>query len=110
MSGVRQRAVERQSARIVGSRTLRPDRNDVPLGSIAPKNFVERLDFFLGDDDRSSPDPPAARLCQEPFLLDHVAFSVGAFDGSVAVNGTQKFRSSARVKVARLVTHQSQRL
>jgi len=44
--------LQRQYARIVVSRTLRPDWNDVPLGSISPKNMVESLDLLLGGDDR----------------------------------------------------------
>src|SRR6266545_2089361 len=110
MSGVRQRAVERQSARIVGSRTLRPDRNDVPLGSIAPKNFVEGLDFVLGDDDRASPDPPATDVGQEPGLPDDVRLLPDPLLSLVSVNLSEELSALAGGQTARLVAYEAEGL
>src|SRR5207245_7062194 len=92
------------------SGALAPYRNDVAFGPVTPEEVVERLDVLLGHDDRSSPDPPAACLFQEAFLLDLVALCLHAFDSSIAVNRTQKFRPPLGAQLTGVVTQESQRL
>src|SRR5947209_8260357 len=96
------------SASVSGA--LAPYRNDVAFGPVTPEEVVERLDVLLGHDDRSSPDPPAACLFQEAFLLDLVALCLHAFESSIAVNRTQKFRPPLGAELTGVVTHESQRL
>src|SRR5256886_16966308 len=70
--------VSRHRAR---SWTLRPYRNDMALGPVSPKEFVERVDFLVRNDDGSTPDPPAARLLQKPRLPDRLGFLSDPFPG-----------------------------
>src|SRR3989442_8193963 len=88
------------SARIVLSRTLRQNRNDVPQGSIARKDFVEGLDLVLGDDDRASPDPPATDVR----LLPHPLLSL------VSVDLSEELSALAGGQTARLVAYEAERL
>src|SRR5437899_11438704 len=92
------------------SRTLRPDRNDVPIGSISPKNFVESLDLVLGNDDRSSPDPPATDNRQEPGLPDDVRLLSDPLLSPVSVNLSEELSTLIGGQTARLVAHEAERL
>src|SRR2546425_1067671 len=98
------------SARIVLSRTLRPNRNDVPQGSIAPKDFVEGLDLVLGDDDRASPDPPATDVCQEPGPPDDVRLLPHPLLSLVSVDLSEELSALAGGQTARLVAYEAERL
>src|SRR2546428_2567493 len=98
------------SARIVLSRTLRPNRNDVPQGSIAPKDFVEALDLVLGDDDRASLDPPATDVCQEPGPPDDVRLLPHPLLSLVSVDLSEELSALAGGQTARLVAYEAEGL
>src|SRR5207247_8475935 len=102
--------VEGGPARIVLSRTLRPDRNDVPLGSITPKNFVEGLDLVLRDDDRPPPDSPATDIGQEPRLADDVRLLPDPFLSLVSVDLSEELSALAGGQTARLVAYEAEGL
>src|SRR3989441_13005064 len=97
-------------ARIVGSRTLRPDRNDVPLGSISTKNLIERLDLVLGNDDRASPDSPTTDVGQEPRLPDDVRLLPDPLLSPVSVDLSEELSALAGGQTARLVAYEAERL
>src|SRR2546425_6164118 len=97
-------------ARIVGSRTLRPDRNDVPLGSISTKNLIERLDLVLGNDDRSSPDSPTTDVGQEPGLPDDVRLLPDPLVSLISVDLSEELSALAGGQTARLVAYEAEGL
>jgi len=92
------------------SRTLRPDRNDVPLGPISTKNFVEGLDLLFGDDDRASSDPPAPDVGQEPGLPDDVRLLPDPLLSLVSVDLSEELSALAGGQAARLVAYEAERL
>src|SRR6266540_314320 len=95
---------------MVVSRTLRPYRDDVPLGSISPKNFVERLDLVLGDDDRSPPDPPATDIRKESRLPDDVCLLPDPLLSPVSVNLSEELSALAGGEAVRLVAYEAKGL
>jgi len=82
----------------------------VPLGSVSPKNLVESLDFVFGNDDRSSPDPPATDVPQEPWLLDDVRLLPDPLLSPVSVDLPEEPSALAGRQTVRLVAYEAERL
>src|SRR5439155_6706131 len=94
----------------VRSGTLRPYWNDMALGPVSPKEFVERVDFLVRNDDGSTPDPPATRLLQETRLPDGIGLLPNPFPGLVPIDLSEQPSALPGAQLVRPIAHEAEGL
>src|SRR6266480_5210067 len=80
------------------------------LAPVPPKEFIERVDFLLRNDDGSAPDPPATRLLQEPRLPDGIGLLSNALPGLVPVDLSEQPSALPGAQLIRPIAHETEGL
>src|SRR5205809_1297464 len=80
------------------------------LGPVPPKEFLERVDFLVRNDDGSAPDPPATRLLQETRLPDGIGLLPNPFPGLVPIDLSEQPSAPPGAQLIRPIAHEAEGL